>query len=306
MAILADEMRRILIQGITGSLGMGFAERMRADGDPLVGGVTPGRGGQTVAGVPVFDSMAEAVRETAATASLVVVPPSAVLDAIVEAAAAGIRLISIYTEHVPVRDAARAIALARSFGARVIGPNAAGIGSPGVANMSDVSGDLLAPGPVGIVSKSGTLVYEVIDGLRGQGVGISTVACLGGDELVGTTYTDLLPLLAADAQTEAVVLIGELGGGAEFEAAWRWNELGRPKPLVAYVAGWSAPLGKRMGHAGAIAGGHHEGAEAKMEALREVGAITVDTVTAAAGAVVAQLRGVDEASGAAPFASQPS
>jgi succinyl-CoA synthetase alpha subunit len=306
VAILVEEMRRIVIQGITGSLGVGFAERMRADGDPLVGGVTPGRGGRTVAGTPVFHSMAEAVRETGATASLIVVPPAAVLDAIVEAAACGVRLISIYTEHVPVRDAARAIAFARSFGARVVGPNAAGIASPGIANLSDIHGDLLVPGPVAIVSKSGTLVYEVIDGLRGSRVGISTVACLGGDEIVGTSYTDLLPLLAADPQTEAVVLIGELGGGAEFEAAWCWNELGRPKPLVAYVAGWSAPLGKRMGHAGAIAGGRHESAEAKREALRDVGAVTVETVTETAAAVVAQLGPVDEASGSTPLASQPS
>lgn len=306
MAILAEQMSGILIQGITGSLGVGFAERMRTDGDPLLGGVTPGRGGETVGGVPVYGSVAEAVRETGATASLVVVPPPTVLDAVVEAAAAGVELLSIYTEHVPVRDAARAIATARSFGTRVIGPNAAGIGSPGIANLSDVHGDLLRPGPVGIVSKSGTLVYEVIDGLRARHVGISTVACLGGDEVVGTSYRDLLPLLVADPETEVVILIGELGGRAELDAAWCWNELGRPKPLVAYVAGSSAPLGKRMGHAGAIAGGLHEGAKAKMEALRDVGAITVETITEVAPAAVEQLGRAREAGGAAPLAPRPS
>jgi succinyl-CoA synthetase alpha subunit len=289
MAILEREMSSIIVQGITGSLGEGFARRMVAGGSPVRAGVTPGRGGREVCGLPVFDTVAEAVGATQATASLIVVPPPAVCDAVCEAAAAGIRLVSIYTEHVPVHDALRAVATARLFGTTMLGPNSAGVASPGIANMSDVLTESLRPGPVGIVSRSGTLVYEVIDGLRRHDVGVSSLACLGGDEIVGTSYRDLLLRFAADPQTQVVVLIGEIGGAAELEAAWLWNELGRPKPLVAYVAGWAAPPGKRMGHAGAIVADEQESARAKLAALREVGAVTVEVVSEVAAAAVAAL-----------------
>jgi succinyl-CoA synthetase alpha subunit len=295
MAILGQELSGILVQGITGSLGEGFARRMVADGTPLLAGVTPGRGGAEICGVPVFDGVAAAVAATGATASLIVVPPPAVADAVCEAASAGVRLVSIYTEHVPVHDALRARASARLFGTVMLGPNSAGIASPGVANMSDVLTASLRPGPVGIVSRSGTLVYEVIDGLDRHDVGVSSLACLGGDEIVGTSYRDLLPLFAADPETRVVVLIGEIGGTAELEAARLWNELGSPKPLVAYVAGWAAPIGKRMGHAGAIVADEQEAAQPKLAVLREVGAVTVDAVTEVADAAVGALSGAGAA-----------
>lgn len=289
MAVLASDMSSVIIQGITGAIGEDFARRMSAAGSFLVGGVTPGRGGGTVCGQPVFDSVGEAVAATTATASLVVVPPPAVLDAVGEAAAAGIRLASVYTENVPVHDAMAARAIARSFGMRLIGPNAAGVASPRVANMSDIRDDTLVPGPVGIASKSGTLVYEVIDGLSREGIGVSTVACLGGDEIVGTSLRDALGLFAADPATEAVILVGEIGGTAELDAARAWSELGTSKPLIAYVAGWSAPPGKRMGHAGAIVGGDEERATAKMQALEQAGAVVVRLVTDVAPAAARQL-----------------
>jgi succinyl-CoA synthetase alpha subunit len=287
MAILAGDMRRVLVQGITGEIGAGFAERMSAAGDFLVGGVTPGRGGAEVCGRPVFGTVDRAVRATEATASLIVVPPAAVLDAVGEAAAAGIRLASVYTENVPVHDAMCARAHARVMGMRLVGPNAAGVASPGIANLSDIRGDTLVRGPVGVLSKSGTLVYEVLSGLRRHGLGVSTVACLGGDEIVGTSLA------------EAVVLVGEIGGTAELEAARLWSTLGAPKPLVAYVAGWAAPAGKRMGHAGAIVGGDHERAAAKMEALAAAGAHVVRVVTDVAGAVASSLGAVPVRAGGA-------
>ena len=299
MAILAGDMRRVLVQGITGEIGAGFAERMSAAGDFLVGGVTPGRGGAEVCGRPVFSTVDRAVRATEATASLIVVPPAAVLDAVGEAAAAGIRLASVYTENVPVHDAMCARAHARATGMRLVGPNAAGVASPGIANLSDIRDDTLARGPVGVLSKSGTLVYEVLSGLRRHGLGVSTVACLGGDEIVGTSLADALGLFAADAATEAVVLVGEIGGTAELEAARLWSTLDAPKPLVAYVAGWAAPAGKRMGHAGAIVGGDQERAAAKMEALAAAGAHVVRVVTDVAGAVASSLGAVPLPAGGA-------
>jgi succinyl-CoA synthetase alpha subunit len=292
MAILAADMARVIVQGITGAIGEGFAQRMRAAGDFLVAGVTPGRGGSVVGGRPVFDTVSSAVRATDATASLIVVPPPAVLDAVGEAAAAGIRLASVYTENVPVHDAMAARALARTAGMRLVGPNAAGLVSPGIANISDIRESTLSPGPVGVVSKSGTLVYEVLAGLRRYGLGVSTVACLGGDEIVGTSPADALELFAGDPATEAVVLVGEIGGAAELDAAHRWTTLGSPKPLIAYVAGWSAPPGKRMGHAGAIVGGEHERAAAKMEALEAAGAQVLRVVTDVARAVASSLGAV--------------
>jgi succinyl-CoA synthetase alpha subunit len=295
MAILVQEMCGVLIQGITGVVGSSFAERMALDGTPLVGGVTPGRRDGHVAGVPVFPSVERAVLATGATASLVVVPAAAVADAITEAAMAGIKLISVYSEHVPVHDAISAITTARALGATLIGPNAAGIASPGIANMSDILSSGLTPGPVGLVSKSGTLTYEVIAQLRELGLGISTVACLGGDAIVGCSYTDLLPAFAADSQTQAVVLLGEIGGTAEHQAAEVWQRLGSPKPLIAYVAGSAAPANKRMGHAGAIATTDAERVDAKNQALTGARADVVEILSAVAPAAVAALARMDGA-----------
>lgn len=296
MAILVEEMSRVLIQGITGAVGSSFARRMADDDTRLVGGVAPHRHEGKVGCVPIFSSVEQAVQQTAATASLVVVPAAAVGEAVIEAAMAGIRLISVYSEHVPVHDALSAIMTAQAFGATVVGPNAAGIASPGIANMSDILSSGLTTGPAGIVSKSGTLTYEVISELRAGGVGVSTVACLGGDPIIGCSYTDLLPRFAADPNTEIVVLIGEIGGVAEHEAAGVWKQLRSPKPLIAYIAGAAAPTAKLMGHAGAIVGSSAESAAAKSQALVAAGADVVETLSALAPAAIAALARVGGAS----------
>lgn len=291
MAVFLDAQTRIVIQGITGSTGRAFAERMLADGTPLVAGVTPGKGGSEVCGRPVYDSVFDAVRTTGATASLIVVPPAAVEAAFLEAAAAGVRLVSVYTEHVPVSDTMRMLAVARHYGTRLCGPNSAGLVSPGQANMSDLSNLPMHAGHIGIVSKSGTLTYEVIDGLDRCGLGESTVVCLGGDPLVGTRYAEVLRAFAADPQTETVVLIGEIGGVAEVEAAEVWYATGsNRKPLVAYIAGQSAPAGKQMGHAGAIITRGSETATAKMQRLRDCGVFVASLVTDVAATVEQALR----------------
>lgn len=276
MAILVDAETRILVQGITGRVGASFEARMLRHGTLIVGGVTPGKGGTTTRrGLPVFDTVAEAVAGTGAVASLIVVPPLAAKQAFVDAVRGGVRLVVIYTENVPVHDAAEMVAMARAHGVRFFGPNSAGVVSPGKANLSDLNDLNLVPGRIGIISKSGTLTYEVVAGLHRYNLGESTVACLGGDSIVGTSHADLLPLFAADTDTDAVVLVGEIGGRAEIAAAERWHTLACGKPLIAYIAGHAAPQGKRMGHAGAIIGGAEESAAAKSAALAAAGALVV-------------------------------
>ncbi|PZR86649.1 MAG: succinate--CoA ligase subunit alpha [Candidatus Nephthysia bennettiae] len=272
MSVLVDAQSRILIQGITGETGRSFAERMVQAGVlPPVAGVTPGRGGERVAGVPVFDSVSAAAKATGANVSLVTVPPIAVIEAVWEAAAAGLTLVSVYTENVPVHDAARLIALARERGTRVLGPNSAGAVSPSRANLSDIDDRNTRPGTVGIVSKSGTLTYEVMDGLHQRGLGETSVVCLGGDPVLGTTHADILRLFAADEETQSMVMVGEIGGESEIEAARGWNELGKPKQLVAYIAGHAAPAGRRMGHAGALVSRGRDTAAYKTAALEALG-----------------------------------
>jgi succinyl-CoA synthetase alpha subunit len=272
MAIIVGEGSAIIIQGITGKTGMLYADRMAGSATPLVGGVTPGRGGQRVFGLPVFDTVVAAVGAVGADASLVVVPPHAVKAAVAEALDAGIRMVSVYTENVPAHDAADLVATAAEHGARLLGPNSAGVASAGTANMSDIDDAILEPGRVGIVSKSGTLTYEVIDDLKRFGLGVSTVVCLGGDLIVGTRHDEVVELFARDAETDCVVLLGEIGGRDELAAAARWRELAADKPLVAYIAGHAAPIGRRMGHAGAIVGGIAETAAEKSLALERAGA----------------------------------
>lgn len=279
MPVLVDGRSRIIVQGITGRSGSAFAERMLRGGTPLVGGVAPGRGGQSVHGIPVFDTVAEARQEVAASCSLIVVPAPHVRAAFEEAAAAGLELASVYSEKVPAHDAAAMIATSRRTGIRLIGPNAAGVVSPGLANLSDLKDENLRPGHVGIVSKSGTLTYQVISDLHDYGLGESTIICLGGDPLVGTSYSDVLRLLAEDRDTHSVVLLGEIGGKAEILGGQTWMTLGSTKPLVAYIAGWAAPPGKRMGHAGAILGQGSDGAAEKSRVLAEAGAQVVELVT---------------------------
>ena len=276
MSILVNRDTRVLIQGITGNLGRDYARRMLEHGTRVVGGVTPGKGGQQILDLPVFDFAAEAVAATGANASLVVVPGPFVKDSVLEALEAGLKLISVYTEQVPLHDSLLLYHAARARGAILLGPNAAGAVSPGEANLSDLHDRNLVPGRVGIISKSGTLTYEVCDGLHRVGLGESTIVCLGGNKVIGADYADLLPLFEADRGTEAVVLLGEIGGQAELRAAEVIRQL--RKPVVAYVAGQAAPPGKRMGHAGAIAG-PADTAAVKMAALAAAGANVAPLVT---------------------------
>jgi succinyl-CoA synthetase alpha subunit len=294
MAILVDGGTRILLQGITGHTGANLAGRMRDEGSPLVAGVSPGRAGGQVAGAPVFASCREAVAATGADASFVCVPARLALDAVLEAVDAGLRTIVVYAEGVPVHDAMLMSAYGAARGAHVLGPNSAGCISPGQANLSDLNGRLLVPGPVGIVSKSGTLTYEVIAELNRLGLGQSSVVCLGGDPVVGASHADLLAMFDADPATEAVVLIGEIGGRSELDAADVVARMG--KPVVAYIAGLHAPAGKSMGHAGALLGSAEENVPGKRAALAAAGASVVPDLLGIAEAVAAALapRRVDE------------
>jgi len=271
VAVLVDRSSRVVIQGMTGSIGRVFADRMLRHGTRLVAGVTPGKGGSRIQEVPVFDTVARAVMETRCTHSLIVVPPLAVLDAVMEAADAGIQLSIVYADGVPVHDAMRGIAYARARGMLVCGPNSAGIVSVGQANMSDLNDENLFPGPIGIVSKSGTITYEIILELQRRGFGVSTVVCLGGDPIVGLDYYTVVEQLGADRDTAGIVLVGEIGGRAELGILPLIPRLG--KPLVAYIAGRYAPLDRKMGHAGAIIREKAETADDKLAELEAVGVL---------------------------------
>lgn len=267
----------MIVQGITGNVGSSFAERLVRHGTAVVGGVTPGRAGRSVAGLPVYNTVYEARAELRATASLVTVPPAFVKDAVLEAVDANLPLVVVYTEHTPVHDALAICRFARVRGTVLLGPNSAGCISPGRANLSDLSDANLRPGRVGIVSKSGTMTYEAIDAIQQEGLGESTVVCLGGDPVVGTQYTDVLKRFDDDPETDVVVLLGEIGGQAEMRAAEIIARM--RKPVIAYVAGRWAPREKRMGHAGAIVEHGNDTALAKIEALRVAGAVVADQVT---------------------------
>jgi succinyl-CoA synthetase alpha subunit len=277
MAVLIDHTSRIIIQGMTGHTGRNLAARMLAEQSPLVAGVAPGRGGGEVEGLPVFDSCHEAVERRGANASFVCVPAARALEACLEAIDADIAVIVVYAEGVPVHDALIMAAHARARGATLLGPNAAGCISPGKANLSDLNAASLRPGRIGIVSKSGTLTYEVIDDMNRRGFGQSSVICLGGDPVIGTDHRRILELFEADPTTDAVVLIGEIGGRSELHAAEFVARMS--KPVVAYIAGRHAPPGKRMGHAGALAGTDDENVSNKQARLRAAGAIVVESLT---------------------------
>jgi succinyl-CoA synthetase alpha subunit len=279
VSVLVDANSRIVIQGITGSTGRFFAERMRASGTPVVCGVVPGRGGQEVVGLPVYNSMVEAQAAAGLTASLIVVPPAHVLSAFEEAAAAGVGLAVIYTENVPVHDSIRMLNRSRETGTRLLGPNSAGVVSPGRANLSDLADKNVPEGRIGIVSKSGTITYELLDLLRIAGRGASTVVCLGGDPIVGLEHADVVGLFMEDSETDCIVVVGEIGGSAEVRAVERWRELGSGKPLVGYIAGHGAPPGRRMGHAGAIVGAAGESAQEKSELMAQRGAAVARLIT---------------------------
>jgi succinyl-CoA synthetase alpha subunit len=270
VAVLLDGETRVVVQGITGKEGQFHALRNRSYGTDVVAGVTPGKGGQAVEGIPVFDSVAEAVAETGADASIVFVPARFAADAIFEAVDAAVRLIVCITEGIPVLDMARVANYLRGKAHVLIGPNCPGLISPGRANLGIIPGEITRQGAVGLVSRSGTLTYQIMNELTQRGIGQSTCIGIGGDPITGTGFVDTLALFQDDAQTEAVVLIGEIGGADEERAA-AFIEERVTKSVVAYVAGFTAPPGKRMGHAGAIITGSQGTAQAKADAFEAVG-----------------------------------
>ena len=276
MAILVNKNTNVLIQGITGSVGKVYAERMIEHGTRIVAGVTPGKGGQNILGIPVYNSVDEAVSSHSIDCSLVVVPAPYVKEALMESVDSGIKLVTVYTEGVPVHDSSYAIQYSKLTDTRIIGPNSAGVVTPGECNVSDINDTFLKKGNIGIASRSGTMTYEAMEGLFEYGLGVSTVSCLGGDPIVGTRHIDVLKLFEDDDDTSAVILLGELGGADEIAAASYIKSMS--KPVFAYVSGWSTPPGKKMGHAGAIASGESESALAKSKVLEKEGAFTAKTV----------------------------
>ncbi len=270
MSVLLTGSTRLLVQGLTGREGTFHAKQAQDYGTNVVGGVTPGKGGMTYEGWPVFNTVAEAVTETGANASVIFVPPAGGADAVMEAADAGLALIVCITEGIPTIDMMRALAFLDGRPTRLIGPNCPGIITAGQAKAGIIPGHICTPGRVGVVSKSGTLTYEAIHQLTGLGLGQTTCIGIGGDPLIGTSFVDALTLFAADAETEAVVLIGEIGGSAEEEAAV-YLKTSFKKPVIGFIAGQTAPPGRRMGHAGAIIAGGKGTAAEKMRALEEAG-----------------------------------
>ena len=295
MSIFVDENTKVVVQGLTGSQGRFHGLRNKAYGTKVVAGVTPGKGGQDVEGVPIYDTVEEVVEREGADAAFVVVPPRAAPEAILAAAAAGIRLVVCITEHIPAKDEALLSArLRRDYpNTRLLGPNCPGVISPGKCNIGITSGDIALPGgPVGIVSRSGTLTYQALHELSAQGVGQTTCVGIGGDPVPGTTVVDVLQAFQADPDTRAVMMIGEIGGDGEERAAdYIRNEM--TKPVVAYVAGVTAPEGRKMGHAGAIVSGSRGTAKAKMEALTAAGVIVARNPTEAGELMVGVVRELD-------------
>ncbi|MEM9775488.1 MAG: succinate--CoA ligase subunit alpha [Chloroflexota bacterium] len=276
MSILVNKDTRLLVQGITGGQGTFHTARMMAAGTNVVAGMTPGKGGQTaVNDVPVFNTVREAVAETGANASIIFVPARFAADAIIEAADAGLPLTVCLTEHIPVMDMIRVRNYIDNTDTRLIGPNCPGLVTPGQCNVGIISNDIVKPGPVGVVSKSGTLTYEVVYALSYKGVGQSTCVGIGGDPINGTNFIDVLELFQADDQTEEIILMGEIGGNDEEKAAEYIKEH-VTKPVTAFIAGATAPPGRRMGHAGAIVEGGSGTAQGKQEALRAAGVRVAD------------------------------
>jgi len=251
MAIFIDENTRVVVQGITGKQGSFHARQMLDYGTKVVAGVSPGKAGQTVAGIPVYNTVADAVKQAGANASVLFVPAPFAKDAALEAIASGIEIVVLIPEHIPVQDAMQILAFAREKGATVVGPNTFGLVSSGKCKIGIMPNQFFLPGKVGVVARSGTLSYEIVGNLKAAGFGTSTVVGLGGDRVVGLSFIDVLKRLENDPQTEAIVMVGEIGGSAEEEAA-AFIADNIEKPVVAYLAGKSAPPGKRMGHAGAI------------------------------------------------------
>jgi succinyl-CoA synthetase alpha subunit len=290
MAILVDSDTRLVVQGLTGREGSFHAGRNKEYGTNLVAGVTPGKGGTDVQGTPVFDTVTEAVQQEGADTSLIFVPARFACDAVLEAYDAGIDVIVAITENIPAMDMARAVPYLRNGSRNValIGPNCPGLISPGRANVGIIPGEICMQGPVGLVSRSGTLTYQIIHELTQRGIGQSTCVGIGGDPIPGSDFIDVLARFEADPETELIVLVGEIGGDAEERAA-AWAKENMSKPVVAYIAGLTAPPGKRMGHAGAIISGSKGTAGAKIEALRAAG-IEVGANPTEVAEIVARLR----------------
>ena len=279
MSILIDDGSRVLVQGITGREGQFHTERMIRYGTRVVGGVTPGRGGQSTLGVPVFDSVRQAVRETGADVSVAFVPAALAADAACEASEAGIRLVVVIAEHVPVLDMVRVKAFFRERGTLLVGPNCPGIISPGKCKVGIMPGYIHKPGTIGIVSRSGTLTYEAVWQTTSLGYGQSTVVGIGGDPINGTSHLDTVKMFNEDPNTEAIIMIGEIGGDGEQKAA-AWLKENCKKPVAAFIAGRTAPKGRRMGHAGAIVSGNSGSAEDKIKALLDAGIAVSPTPSA--------------------------
>tara|TARA_A100001015_G_scaffold28595_1_gene31776 strand:+ start:13892 stop:14731 length:840 start_codon:yes stop_codon:yes gene_type:complete len=276
------------VQGFTGSEGTFHSTQMIEYGTNIVGGVTPGKGGQTHLDKPVFNSVAEAVDKIGADTSIIFVPPAFAADAIMEAAEAGIRVIIAITEGIPVNDMTKAFQYVMSKGSTLIGPNCPGVITPGEAKVGIMPGFVFKRGKVGIVSKSGTLTYEASDQVVSQGLGVSTAIGIGGDPIIGTTTKDAVELFMNDDETDCIVMIGEIGGQLEADAAYWIKSSGNKKPVVGFIAGETAPKGRTMGHAGAIVGGSNDTAEAKKRIMRECGIHVVDS-PARIGSKVAEI-----------------
>jgi len=288
MSVLVNKESKIIVQGFTGSEGTFHANQMIEYGTNIVGGVTPGKGGQTHLDKPVFNSVAEAVHKAEADTSIIFVPPAFAADAIMEAAEAGIKVIIAITEGIPVNDMTKAYQYVKQKGAILIGPNCPGVITPEEAKVGIMPGFVFKKGSVGIVSKSGTLTYEASDQVVAEGLGISTAIGIGGDPIIGTTTKDAVALFMEDPETECIVMIGEIGGQLEADAAKWIKETGNKKPVVGFIAGETAPKGRTMGHAGAIVGGSEDTAEAKKRIMKECGIHVVDS-PAQIGAKVAEV-----------------
>jgi succinyl-CoA synthetase alpha subunit len=288
MSVLVNKNSRIIVQGFTGKEGTFHAEQMIAYGTNVVGGVTPGKGGQTHLNLPVFNTVEDAVKIAGADTSIIFVPPGFAADAIIEAAAAGIKVIVAITEGIPIQDMVRAKAYISDKGVILIGPNCPGIITPDEAKVGIMPGFVFKRGPIGLVSKSGTLTYEAADQIAKAGLGISTAIGIGGDPIIGTTTREAVEMFMNDPETLGIVMIGEIGGGLEAEAA-RWVRAnGNKKPVVGFIAGQTAPKGRKMGHAGAIVGGDDDTAAAKMRILEENGIVVVES-PAQIGATMARV-----------------
>ncbi|WP_282179814.1 succinate--CoA ligase subunit alpha [Maribacter stanieri] len=277
MSVLVNKDSKIIVQGFTGSEGTFHAEQMIEYGTNIVGGVTPGKGGQEHLGKPVFNTVTEAVEKVGADTTIIFVPPAFAADAIMEAAEAGIKVIITITEGIPVADMVQVANYIKNRDCRLIGPNCPGVITPGQAKVGIMPGFVFKEGNVGIVSKSGTLTYEAADQVVRQGLGITTAIGIGGDPIIGTTTKEAVELLINDPDTKCVVMIGEIGGQLEADAAQWYKASGSKKPVVGFIAGETAPAGRTMGHAGAIVGGSDDTAQAKKQIMRDCGIHVVDS-----------------------------